>query len=343
VLFLGNDYPLDGDEPAYSGVDFNTNDYTHPYAHLDTKGDKILTDRALKRITSHPSDFAFLTTKKFFRYFLGSTKGYVFPSSSLSEAVEKSGNWFQTFMLLLNPIVQISVVVMGVLSGIHILIARNQSLKAFAFYALLIILYFGALHAPAFPIPRLFLPTFPFFVALLALGLTRQTAVSILVPGLSIAASLLIYFWLPNPDLKLANTSSHTLELFDKKVPVFVVGHKDINPITGTILGSDSWFLLDVPSASATRAQMFGVDLDVACPKSIDALEGALQLFWAAKGEAFSESRSVSAPISSSADAALLRPALHPQWSGVLTSLRLDMPAEFQSCTVKVQSVGIYR
>jgi 4-amino-4-deoxy-L-arabinose transferase-like glycosyltransferase len=153
VLYLGNDLRRDGDEPSYSGFDFDTYEWTSPFTHLDSEGDRQLVRRALQSILAHPADVALLTARKAVRYLLGEPVSYLAPYRDIASAVRASrsaAGW-----ALLEMVTTLTALLLG-LAGIA---RRWRELPAFL--AASFVVYMTALHALAFPIPRLALPLFP--------------------------------------------------------------------------------------------------------------------------------------------------------------------------------------
>ena len=93
VLYLGGDLRRNGDEPVYSGVDFDTFRITTPYTHLDTEGDARLVAVAKDRMLQHPLATGALFIRKGARYLLGSFHGYFWPYNGLVGKLEHDPSW----------------------------------------------------------------------------------------------------------------------------------------------------------------------------------------------------------------------------------------------------------
>ena len=153
VLYLGNDLRRDGDEPVYSGFEFDTGEWTTPFAHLDSEGDRRLLRRALQTMAAHPADVALLTARKSARYLFGEPTSYLYPYRDIVSAARASTS--EAGWGLFEMVTTLAAAMLG-LAGIA---RRWRELPAFL--AGSFVLYMTALHALTFPIPRLALPIFP--------------------------------------------------------------------------------------------------------------------------------------------------------------------------------------
>lgn len=164
VLFLGNDLKNNGDEPVYSGRNFDTYEITKPYKHLDTEGDRLLLSAAVKQILDNPIGTLMLTIRKPFRYLFGSYGYYLYPYRSLKELLTQA-----SLAHLLLKAYELVMLLIVVTLGIRGMLSKESSSRQLRLFAVLVVSYFVVVHTVLFPIPRLALPIFPILAVFAAL------------------------------------------------------------------------------------------------------------------------------------------------------------------------------
>lgn len=151
VLYLGNDWRKNGDEPFYSNMHFDTYEITKPYSHLDTKGDSLLTKKAVEFIVKDPIFFLQNTILKSFKVLFGYPKDYFAGRNTLKDFMSFPDNkvFYQNIIkLLLHSFLGLLIIFS------FFKFPKNET----DFFIQSLILYFIIIHSITFPIPRLFLP-----------------------------------------------------------------------------------------------------------------------------------------------------------------------------------------
>lgn len=159
VLYLGNDLRTGGDEPVYSGRDFDTYQITKPHTHLDPEGDRRLKEEVVRCLSERPWDLLLLNLEKLPRFFLSHSQAYFFPSRDLL-SVLRNEPLREKIVKPLSVLTTVWGSVFGVLGLITLCFSRSAAL-----FPTLLVLYFWLLHTAAFPIPRMRLPIDPVLFA----------------------------------------------------------------------------------------------------------------------------------------------------------------------------------
>lgn len=304
VLYLGNDLRRNGDEPIYSGFDFDTPRYTAPVTHLDSFGDKNLKQAAIRNITQHPFDILLLSLVKAPRFLMGNPMHYFYPSGNSVQAFrDVSGFYF--FIRIVELLLAVSVVIWGFSSFV---VLRSWTLTCVTSASL--VLYFLALHTIAFPIPRLGLPIFP-VLSLWAGGLlatsrflsSKKVVLWILALMIVIGISFKYYIYLPNV-------------VSQRYVSYFSTTHDlPINPAAP--------LSFEVAPFSAHRNRVLFLKMSVLGDQST----GKAQLFWADDKSDFTEEASLQFPIREDAKSHIYRitPGLSQAWKGQVSKLKFKL------------------
>jgi hypothetical protein len=338
VLFLGNDFPRRGDEPIYSGVDFDTYQITAPYTHLDTEGDRRLSRAAIEKIRKHPGEFLKLTLEKSFRYIFGSSKAYFFPWDNVKAFIQGTKSRWQVIEGLLWPLMQVVVA-----SGALLTLFRAGLPITLYFLLSGFIAYFIAIHTISFPLPRLSLPMYPYLAVLAVSGFSissiRQTW---LLATISLSLAVLIFLCIKLSEPANSEISPYEATLFDSQQRGSFYESHDMDS-SGVITGTDSYVVFNFSQTPSSRGQMVLVPLTIVCP--IGFTGSAIgQLFWRSSEQPhFSELARIDFPLSASTGIRLLRPGLHPQWRGDVLALRVDFPESWKGCSIRTEDVAIVR
>lgn len=339
VLYLGNDFRRDGDEPVYSGVDFDTYQHTAPHTHLDTKGDQILSKIAFQRISNNPFDFILLTSEKIFRYILGSPTSYYYPFSDWYTYFKNVPGARKTLFSFLWPFLQVFVFVFAISSFFIKGISTSHKI-----YILLISIYFTGIHSVTFPIPRLYLPLFPYLLSFALMGVYSLRAKKVFYLS-AISASLFI-LW-TNKYIDVSNIFNHRQIRFSE-----ILSDSEISGIAGLsrkdnffiVSGSDPYFVFSLANKELSRNQTVHVSITIACENS-QWQEGTGQLFWnTTESPTFTENASVKFQFNTNETEYWITPALLSSWKGTVANFRLDLPENFKSCkvldTLKLKLLG---
>lgn len=338
VLYLGNDLRRDGDEPVYYGVDFDTYRITAPNTHLDSEGDAALTKAAWQRIKARPRQSALLMVRKAFRYLFGSYYGYFWPHNGLLGKIKYESNFLEKCRTLAWPAVQVTVVWAALIA-----LFQGWIPPILRVYVASMMLYFTALHATTFPIPRMFLPLYPYLLVLGVIGMGSRMTAPTARRIFCVSAPLIFAFvCAPRADQFYSESSGAYTSLFDYRYDGVFQGQNDIQKgkVDDDIVAEDPYLIYKFNRVSLQRSQVVSFHLMTRCADGIER-RGNGQVFWAVNNEAFSESSSVKFTLRSASAIHVIRPALSPNWSGALTSLRIDLPPEFVGCSVSVKNVSV--
>jgi hypothetical protein len=334
VLYVGGDLRRDGDEPVYSGVDFDTYRHTAPNTHLDTEGDLRLATIAKERMLHHPLATARLFVRKTFRYALGSQKGYFWPFDGLVDKLRHEASLKGKLFTLLWPGLHVLVV-----CGALISLRRRDISPVLRSYVGLLTLYFVALHAVTFPIPRMVFPLYPYLLVLAVLGIcTRgggnktRLAVFIVTPLVFgfVSAPRHQQFW-----TEVDESFSSVFEVRYMGLPEY---SQDIE--NQVVVGEDPFVVSRFDGVSMLRSQMVHFRTQVHCPEE-KIREGNGQIFWKIGVEPFIEGKSMVFPMRSISTSHVVRPGLLNTWTGGLTGLRVDLPAEWKGCKVSISDIQV--
>lgn len=332
VLYLGNDLRKNGDEPVYSGMDFDTFEITAPFTHLDTEGDRLLTEVAVARMRANPLDSAALFFRKNLRFLFGYPAHYFYPYRDLLTAGK---TWspgrvsITVFEILLTVLFSVTA-----LAGLS-----TRMLKPGARFLLgSLLLYYVLLHGVTNPIPRLALPLFPFLAIIGSgvLGTWRGRAYTCSVW----AVSLCIFLW-----IALIGRTWSTGVVSKNAFKWFSVGREinlarpawtqdlqvvgaSVEGVTVTVTGSDPYLVYLFPSLESLRNQVVLISLAAEPPPPADSTAQA-QLFWSRESPPqFSEERSVHFQITLDGNERTyqLSASASPVWKPQIEALRLDLP-----------------
>jgi hypothetical protein len=337
VAYLGSDLRRDGDEPMYSGVDFDTYRITSPYTHLDTDGDARLIQVFKERISKHPTQTALLFVRKAGRYLFGSYYGYFWPFNGLTGKIAHESSLLSKIGVMIWPAVQVVVVVAALVS-----LFWGSCSSILRMYVGAIAFYFTALHVIAFPIPRMFMPLYPYVLVLGVVGLgTREVGRKARALFGFSAPLIFAFVSAPRQAAFPTEVGEEYLSFFEDRCRGALQERHDIEEgDSGVIQGPDPYEVYRFDGISLLRSQVFTFALGVRCPLGSER-RGIGQIFWSVDEQAFSESRSITFPMRSVDAVHVVRPALGPTWSGTLNAIRVDLPPEFVGCAVRVQEVQL--
>jgi 4-amino-4-deoxy-L-arabinose transferase-like glycosyltransferase len=336
ALCLGSDLRVDGDEPIYYGVDFDTFETTAPFSHLDSEGDRRLMELTKARVGKFPRQMIGLTLRKFGRFLFGSYYGYFWPYNGLVGKLTSGIPLESKLSGVIWPVVHLFAVVLALISLFLRRIPLNLRL-----YIGLMIFYFASLHALAFPIPRMVFPLFPCILTLAAVGWVSMSRAFKLSSG-ALALSVLALVCSPKARAYPTEESREYIDFFSVRRVGKLSGWHDIKESQGEslVLGNDPFFIFNFDKFELRRNQVITFHLNSSCADS-PVRSGAGQIFWANPEIGFSEERSVSFSLRSGEAYHVVRPALAANWQGTLGSVRVDLPASFAGCSVEVSEVAV--
>lgn len=337
VVYLGSDLRRDGDEPVYSGVDFDTYRTTSPQTHLDTEGDARLLEVARERILKHPVQVGELFIRKAGRYLFGSFNGYFWPFDGLVEKIAHDTSRRGKMEALFWPALHTVVVVAALIAFLG-----RSCPPMMRLYVGVVALYFVALHMVTFPIPRMFLPLFPYMLVLGVVGVCNRKEGYKAKVLFSVTAPLLFAFVsAPRHRLYPTEVSEAYISLFETRNVGALVERNGIQAEGSfRVVGADPYEVYRFDRIPLVRTQVVSFGLGVQCPDSRER-KGQGQIFWAVNGETFDEARSTVFPLRSIDGVHVVRPALSPAWNGALNFLRVDLPPEFLGCGVMLDEVQV--
>lgn len=195
VMYLGSDFRTNGDEPVFSGMQWQTGAVSRPYTHLQTRGDKLLMQAAVENIRRHPIAWGALCVRKIWRTLIGGPMWHFFGVDHYQASQRIHGRTVTALRFAWWTVGGTFVTVFG-LWGLVLLLREH---RAIATAGLALILYFVALHAVTYAMPRFGLTFYP----ALALGCSvylaakRRRALTILlsVVCVVIIAHLALYHY----------------------------------------------------------------------------------------------------------------------------------------------------
>jgi hypothetical protein len=337
VLYLGNDLRRDGDEPVYYGVDFDTYRITAPNTHLDTEGDAALTEVAWQRFRARPGEVALLTLRKVGRYLFGSYYGYFWPHGGLVAKIKYASGLSQKLSALAWPVVQVLVVLAALIA-----LCQRCVTPVLRIYVGSILVYFTALHAVTFPIPRMFLPLYPYLLVLAVVGVGDRVSAKRVRRIFCVGAPLILAFVCAPRSSQFPTESSATyISFFDIRHAATFESSHDINKRElNYVVGDDPYLVYRFNNVALQRSQVVSFHMTTSCPDAIER-RGMGQVFWSVDNAAFSEDKSLQFPLRTGEAAHVVRPALSQAWSGDLTALRIDLPYKFVGCSVGIENVAL--
>jgi 4-amino-4-deoxy-L-arabinose transferase-like glycosyltransferase len=336
ALCLGSDLRVDGDEPIYHGVDFDTYETTAPFTHLDSEGDRRLMELTKSRVGKFPLQMIGLTLRKFGRFIFGSYYGYFWPYNGLVGKLTSGLPLSSKFSGIIWPLVHSFAVVIA-LGSIFI----KQIPLCFRLYIGLMIFYFALIHAVAFPIPRMVFPLFPYILTLAAVGWVNMGRPTRLFSG-ALALSVFALVCSPKARVYPTEESREYIDVFSVRRVGGLSGAHDIESRQGQsiVLGSDPFLVFNFEQFELKRNQVISFQLRSNCVDPV-VRSGTGQIFWANPNAGFSEDKSISFPLRSKDGYHVVRPALSTNWQGKLGSVRVDLPASFVGCSVDVDQVAV--
>lgn len=329
VLYLGNDLRKDGDEPVYSRMNYDTGEITGSFTHLDSEGDKLLTDTAISMILKNPTDIAMLTAEKPFKFLFGSASQYFFPYQSLPAYLSHYPYREQIFPQLISMCLTVFVTVGGLLGLFRI---RHCPLEAYHFLCLILVVYFVAIHSITLPILRLLLPIIPILCIFSAGLITNQHRVLPVV--LSFATIICSFISFSNCFTVFGIVNSHYRDFFNimrvvdiAHVPPShdVIVHDSV--ITST--GVDPFVVFSFDPLTIATNQVIFLELKSDLSGVVASSETRqAQIFWSDTGCSFSEAKSelFTVKMDSRANIYRISPSLSRNWTGELACLRVDFP-----------------
>ena len=350
VLYLGNDLRSDGDEPAFSGMTYDTFEITKPLGHLHTKSDRRLREVALLRMRQNPRATLKLALRKPFRFLFGNVDHYFYPfrdvfqvfrHMSLQEALRRS----------LGVVVNSVLAIAGLLGCI---LVRSAPARVFL---VSLWLYFVAVHTVLFPIPRMALPLHALmsigvgvFVVEVLRGRRFLLGAACVLAVLVVCVTL---FWGSAGTLR-EETRSDKIDSYDIRSELdldCLEGHHTTRmyPASGqedavsfTLVGPDSYVVFEIPERRFRKNAAFFADIKIDAeaqhPWKRELLCG--QVFWSLSEE-FSENQK--RRFEMRADGAfhtyrIVLPAVH---TAPVRFLGLGFPGSVEPVRVSLRSVAI--
>lgn len=337
VFQLGTNLRTYGDEPIYYGIDFDTQRHTKEYTHLDSEGDKRLTQAAIEYVAKHPFASVWLAAIKPFKLLLGHTRHYFFPYNGLEAFLEYEADlariWMTFGALVLTPFITL-IGLIGIFRRI-----KAQPLAA------LLVLYFLALHTVVFPIPRMALPLFSF----LLLGAAATTKAERIWGSAAAAVFILLVSFGMRGKLAHEYCSSYASYFEDRfKIDTSKsIGTQDVEEVNGVfkVVGKDP-FVVFKADATTDRNQLVLIELEVLNPPKRQQKYSWGQVFWS-DGSDFSEERSVPFLFRLKPGVARYRVSVtfNPNWLAVprVKTIRVDFGERVRGLEVKLKVAEIVR
>ncbi len=335
VFQLGTNLRTYGDEPIYYGIDFDTQRYTKEYTHLDSEGDKRLTQAAIEYVTKHPIASLWLAVIKPFKLILGHTRHYFFPYNGLEAFLEYErdlGRIWMTFgALVLTPFVTL-IGLIGIFRRI-----KAQPLAA------LLVLYFLALHTVVFPIPRMALPLFSF----LLFGAATTSRIERIWGAAAATVFILLVSFGMRGKLSHEYCSSYP-SYFEERFQIETsnpVSSQDVEEVNGVfkVVGKDP-FVVFKADAPTDRNQLVLIELEVLNPpkRGQELVWG--QLFWS-EHDKFSEGQSTPFLFRTATGLSRYRVSVtfNPMWHKVsnIRNIRLDLGERVRGMVLKMKHIEI--
>ena len=342
VLYLGNDLRKNGDEPVYSGMDFDTYAITKPYAHLDTEGDKLLTAKAVSMIRENPYDTALLTGRKILKVLFGYPHYYFYPRVDLI-SFAKIESWQRISFVTFEAFLRIFVTIFGIVALFTLRVDNTLRFLAAGFLS-----YMVLIHAITFPLPRLLIPNYP-VLALFAAGWwstpqTKRAQCSIL--GLSLAVLLFVCFvgrsWKPGV------VSERALQWFDTVVDLSkaeIIRH-DLTSSEGSSQlctdGGRPFVEYSIPQTALQPNLVLLIKLTTTT-KTPPKKSGIATLSWREGDSPFDPSRASSFELIPDGEPHLYQvtPATNPTWKGTVSSFRLDLPKRWKHACYELREATL--
>ncbi len=345
VLYLGNDLRRSGDEPIYSGFDFDTYSHTTPFTHLDFEGDRILLNKSIQKISENPFATFVLTLRKFGRLFLGNPQHYFHPTDNLISFLQQNSGifaYFKIWKMLINIIVFLA----SMIALIHF-----KDLRFFKLISISIIAYIWILHSISFAIPRLGLPAFPIMAFWSARLLTNREALRLWIWKLGLSSAILIlgisfyHKFFPSTFVSEKYRSyfknQRSLEVSKAKLSD-IENCSDLLCATGK-RPTIEWESIDLET---NRNQVIFIQVQLLAenikPKHRN---GVIKIFWS-KSTAPKEYKELASfdlkiPINSKSQIYKVVPGLNSEWKDKLGSIKLRLPSSRAVKRLELRSVQI--
>jgi hypothetical protein len=224
VFYTGSELRFDGDEPAFSGMQWPTHRVTRPYDHVQTQGDRRLMRAATENIRAHPLDWALLGVCKVGRLLIGGPRWHFGPGADhLRGAIGANGRSRAIIRFVWWTIAGTVVTVFG-LAGL-LLLRRERPL--FAVGGLTLVAYYALLHAVSFANPRYAVVFYP----VLVLGCVGyfQRRRRVLLTGSLVAVCAAVCVWIATyhyyrPASQVADDSTRYFQV-DREWEATAAGH----------------------------------------------------------------------------------------------------------------------
>lgn len=348
VFQLGTNLRTYGDEPIYSGIDFDTQRYTKEFTHLDSEGDRRLSSAAVQYIEKHPFDILKLMLVKPFKCFLGNAQFYFFPYNGIEAFVEYEANPWRIFFvlagLLLTPLVTI-------IGSVYVAVCSysaskfDSNLARLSAFSVVLVLYFAALHAVVFPIPRMALPLFP----LLLIGFVSATPKIFNLGAITAIIFQLLVAFGGRGHLNHEYNAAYP-SYFEERTAADIgapVAAGDVEIVDGVIkvVGKDPYVVYSIDAAT-DRNQLILIELSILSPPKRGQKHIWGQVFWS-DSDKFLESRSTPFLFRTTPGEARYRVSVtfNPAWlsTSVIRNLRVDLGERVKGLSIKVQRLEIAR
>lgn len=346
VLYLGNDLRKDGDEPVYSGMDFDTFDISQPFTHLDTEGDRRLTRAGFDWIFRFPLESSGLFVRKLGRYLFGYDRAYFYPyRDGISYIAAHS------LSVSAGKVLEIlSVVLLAAFSAVYVVKLGCSS--PFRFMLTSLMLYFTALHVVTFPIPRLALPLFPYYLIAAGMGVqlvrsglrSSQFGGAIAVSAISFSA--FGYIFLGGVFHKPGVVAERFYRYFEPQEILtdqeFSATHavEIIDALTVVTKGFDPYIEWAIEPRATQKNQVLLVTLRATPSRSLKREKRRGNLYWATQdGYRADQTVEFDVYLDGEEHTYLISPSLAKRWSGMLTRLRLDFPDRLVGVTYRLTRV----
>lgn len=342
VLYLGNDLRKDGDEPLYSGMQFDTGEITKTYTHLDNEGDRALTHATLAIMRTFPRQIVALTIRKVARFLFGSPRAYFYP--------QRDGiSFFKQHYLGRSAMVflEIALVIFVSCFGIVGLFCLPLSLPLRLFSGSLAF-YLIILHSLMFPIPRLALPLFlvllPFGAGLITnasyVFLRRSTwAVTTVISFIVILSGCIKKPWV-DKDYPSFFPSLITIEAGRPSA----ILHARLDT-SGCFIATDREspsISFHLPSIDPQSNQVVFITLKANSTGHKRPRNPELRLHWSSS-EQFSATSSITTAFAFSPESRtfMFTPALSSEWTKEVSFVRFDLPTKAAGARYCIEKIEI--